>query len=81
MTFFGEGAAGIGTVHECMNMAAIWKLPVLFVCENNGYAQATPFDMPARSRTSPTVLARTACRARWSTARMRSRCGVPRTVR
>ena len=42
--FFGEGAAGIGTLHEAMNMAAIWKLGVLFVCENNGYAQATPVE-------------------------------------
>ena len=42
--FFGEGAAGIGSLHEAMNMAAIWSLPVLFVCENNGYAQATPVE-------------------------------------
>jgi acetoin:2,6-dichlorophenolindophenol oxidoreductase subunit alpha len=42
VTFFGEGAASIGAVHEAMNMASIWKLPVVFVCENNGYAQATP---------------------------------------
>jgi acetoin:2,6-dichlorophenolindophenol oxidoreductase subunit alpha len=42
--FFGEGAAGIGALHEAMNMAAIWDLPVLFVCENNGYAQATPVE-------------------------------------
>jgi pyruvate dehydrogenase E1 component alpha subunit len=44
VAFFGEGGAGIGTLHECMNMAAIWKLPVIFVCENNGYAQTTPFE-------------------------------------
>jgi acetoin:2,6-dichlorophenolindophenol oxidoreductase subunit alpha len=43
-SFFGEGAAGIGAVHEAMNLAAIWKLPVVFVCENNGYAQATPVE-------------------------------------
>ena len=42
--FFGEGAAGIGALHEAMNMAAIWDLPVVFVCENNGYAQATPVE-------------------------------------
>jgi len=43
-TFFGEGAAGIGVLHEAMNLAAVWKLPVVFVCENNGYAQATPVE-------------------------------------
>ena len=42
--FFGEGGASIGAVHEAMNLAAIWNLPVIFVCENNGYAQATPVE-------------------------------------
>ncbi|MBI2942374.1 MAG: thiamine pyrophosphate-dependent dehydrogenase E1 component subunit alpha [Chloroflexi bacterium] len=42
--FFGDGASNIGAVHEAMNLAAIWKLPVVFVCENNGYAQSTPVE-------------------------------------
>ncbi|MHC1761856.1 MAG: thiamine pyrophosphate-dependent dehydrogenase E1 component subunit alpha [Negativicutes bacterium] len=42
VTFFGDGGANRGTVHEGMNMAAIWKLPVIFVCEFNQYASTTP---------------------------------------
>ena len=43
VTFFGEGASAQGGVHEAMNLAAIWKLPVVFVVEVNGYAELTPY--------------------------------------
>ena len=42
--FFGEGAVGEGVFHETMNLAELWQLPVLFVCENNLYAMGVPLE-------------------------------------
>jgi pyruvate dehydrogenase E1 component alpha subunit len=42
LCFFGDGTANIGTFHEALNMAAVWALPVVFVCENNLYMEYTP---------------------------------------
>ena len=42
VAFFGDGATNIGAFHETLNLAAVWKLPVLFVCENNLYMEYTP---------------------------------------
>jgi 2-oxoisovalerate dehydrogenase E1 component len=42
VAFFGDGASAQGTFHEAMNLAAVWKLPVIFFCENNGYAEFSP---------------------------------------
>jgi pyruvate dehydrogenase E1 component alpha subunit len=44
VTFFGDGASNQGTVLESMNLAAVWNLPVIFVVENNGYAESTSVD-------------------------------------
>ena len=42
ISFFGDGASNQGTFHESLNLASIWKLPVIFIAENNQYAQTTP---------------------------------------
>ncbi|HWE61127.1 MAG TPA: thiamine pyrophosphate-dependent dehydrogenase E1 component subunit alpha [Chloroflexota bacterium] len=42
MTFFGDGATNIGSFHEALNMASVWKAPVVFVCENNLYGEYSP---------------------------------------
>lgn len=73
VVFFGDGATGAGAFHETINLAVLWKLPVLFVCENNGYAEFTsreehskvafvrrfaePYEMPAKTIDGNDVLA------------------------
>ncbi len=42
MPIFGDGAGQTGAFHESLNIASLWKLPIVFVCENNGYAEFTP---------------------------------------
>jgi TPP-dependent pyruvate/acetoin dehydrogenase alpha subunit len=42
VAFFGDGATNIGTVHESLNLAQLWRVPALFVCEDNGWAESTP---------------------------------------
>jgi 2-oxoisovalerate dehydrogenase E1 component len=55
VAFFGDGAVNNGAFHEGLNMAAIWKLPVLFVCENNQFATEVPF---AYAAGNPSVASR-----------------------
>ena len=55
VAFFGDGAANNGAFHEGLNMASIWKLPVLFICENNQFATEVPFASVAGN---PSVAAR-----------------------
>ncbi|NUS76370.1 MAG: thiamine pyrophosphate-dependent dehydrogenase E1 component subunit alpha, partial [Streptomyces sp.] len=51
VAFFGDGATNIGAFHEALNLAAVWKLPALFVCENNLYMEYTPIaDVTAVAR-------------------------------
>jgi acetoin:2,6-dichlorophenolindophenol oxidoreductase subunit alpha len=42
LSFFGDGASGRGTLHEAMNLASVWKLPIVWVCENNQFGQFVP---------------------------------------
>jgi 2-oxoisovalerate dehydrogenase E1 component len=58
VAFFGDGAVNNGAFHEGLNLAGIWKLPVLFVCENNEYATEVPFRYAAGN---PSVAGRAAC--------------------
>lgn len=55
LCFFGDGAVNQGTFHESLNMASLWKLPVIFLCENNGYAITTSL---ARSHAQQSIAKR-----------------------
>lgn len=55
LCFFGDGAVNQGTFHESLNMASLWKLPVIYLCENNGYAITTSV---ARSHGQPDIAKR-----------------------
>src|SRR4029453_13371498 len=55
VAFFGGGAVNNAAFHEGLNLASIWKLPVLFVCENNQFATEVPFEYAAGN---PTVASR-----------------------
>jgi pyruvate dehydrogenase E1 component alpha subunit len=44
VAYFGDGASNIGAFHEALNLASVWKLPVIFVCQNNHYAEHTTFE-------------------------------------
>lgn len=56
--FFGEGALPSGQAHEAFNLAALWKLPVIFICENNRYGMGTPVERAVALYTDITETAR-----------------------
>ena len=50
VAYFGDGATNIGAFHEALNLAAVWKLPVLFVCQNNGYGEHTRYEIATSAK-------------------------------
>ena len=72
VAFFGDGATNIGTFHEALNLAQLWKVPAVFVCENNHWAESTPAvaaapdQGPGRSAPRPSGCTRSRSTARTS---------------
>jgi acetoin:2,6-dichlorophenolindophenol oxidoreductase subunit alpha len=50
VAYFGDGASNIGAFHESLNMAAVWKLPVVFVCQNNQYGEHTKYELATSAK-------------------------------
>ncbi len=50
VAYFGDGASNIGAFHESLNMASVWKLPVVFVCQNNRYGEHTKYDVATSAK-------------------------------
>jgi acetoin:2,6-dichlorophenolindophenol oxidoreductase subunit alpha len=50
VAYFGDGASNIGAFHEALNMAAVWKLPVVFVCQNNQYGEHTKYELATSAK-------------------------------
>ena len=50
VAYFGDGASNIGAFHESLNMAAVWKLPVVFVCQNNRYGEHTKYEVATSAK-------------------------------
>ena len=78
LCFFGDGTTNIGAFHEALNLASVWKLPVIFVCENNLYGEYSPIAATTPVDASwPTGRRPTRCPACRSTATTSWRCGRP----
>ena len=85
LCFFGDGTTNIGAFHEALNLASIWKLPVVFVCENNLYGEYSPIasttpvtSWPSERRATPSPVFASTATMSWACGR---RCGRPASGR